>query len=178
MNRTCLLAALALLPIGNRSATAQDQDLALVGGTVSPSPTAASLPDATILIRGKTIVAVGKSNEITIPISARVITCTAKVITAGFWNSHVHFETLGWANADQTTPNSRPVCRKCLRAGASRRSGIWVPICRTRSRFVRGWRAERLAGPLIRMAGAIFPKNGHPVYLPAEMQLIEAATPG
>lgn len=27
------------------------------------------------------------------------------------------------------------------------------------------------------MAGDIFPKNGHPVYLPAEMQLPEAATP-
>lgn len=27
------------------------------------------------------------------------------------------------------------------------------------------------------MAGAIFPKNGHPVYLPAEMQLPEAASP-
>jgi imidazolonepropionase-like amidohydrolase len=33
-------------------------------------------------------------------------------------------------------------------------------------------------GPRILMAGDIFPKNGHPVYLPAEMQLIEAATPG
>jgi imidazolonepropionase-like amidohydrolase len=28
------------------------------------------------------------------------------------------------------------------------------------------------------MAGPIFPKDGHPVYLPAELQLTEAATPG
>jgi hypothetical protein len=27
------------------------------------------------------------------------------------------------------------------------------------------------------MAGDIFPKNGHPVYLPAEMQLPEAGSP-
>jgi imidazolonepropionase-like amidohydrolase len=33
-----------------------------------------------------------------------------------------------------------------------------------------------IAGPRILMAGDIFPKNGHPVYLPAEMQLPEAAT--
>ena len=33
------------------------------------------------------------------------------------------------------------------------------------------------AGLKILMAGDIFPKNGHPVYLPAEMQLPEAATP-
>jgi imidazolonepropionase-like amidohydrolase len=32
-------------------------------------------------------------------------------------------------------------------------------------------------GPKILMAGAIFPKNGHPAYLPAEMQTPEAATP-
>jgi len=32
-------------------------------------------------------------------------------------------------------------------------------------------------GPRILLAGDIFPKNGHPVYLPPEMQLPEAATP-
>jgi imidazolonepropionase-like amidohydrolase len=32
-------------------------------------------------------------------------------------------------------------------------------------------------GPKILMAGDIFPEHGHPVYLPAEMQLPEAATP-
>jgi len=37
--------------------------------------------------------------------------------------------------------------------------------------------AGELAGPKILMAGNIFPKNGHPVYLPAELQLPEAATP-
>jgi imidazolonepropionase-like amidohydrolase len=34
-----------------------------------------------------------------------------------------------------------------------------------------------IPGPKIFMAGDIFPKNGHPVYLPAEMQLPEAASP-
>src|SRR5262249_22819358 len=33
------------------------------------------------------------------------------------------------------------------------------------------------AGPKMLLAGDIFPKGGHPVYLPAEMQLLEAATP-
>lgn len=34
-----------------------------------------------------------------------------------------------------------------------------------------------IPGPKILLAGDIFPKNGHPVYLPAEMHLPEAATP-
>jgi imidazolonepropionase-like amidohydrolase len=33
-----------------------------------------------------------------------------------------------------------------------------------------------VSGPRIFMAGDIFPKGGHPVYLPAELQLIEAGT--
>ena len=32
-------------------------------------------------------------------------------------------------------------------------------------------------GPAIHLAGSIFPKGGHPIYLPPEMQLPEAATP-
>src|ERR1700692_1857513 len=34
-----------------------------------------------------------------------------------------------------------------------------------------------VAGPNIFLAGDVFPKGGHPVYLPPEMQLPEAATP-
>jgi imidazolonepropionase-like amidohydrolase len=41
-------------------------------------------------------------------------------------------------------------------------------------RRVESW---EVPGPKILMAGDIFPKNGHPVYLPPEMQLPEAATP-
>ncbi|MGA3210927.1 MAG: amidohydrolase family protein, partial [Terriglobales bacterium] len=37
--------------------------------------------------------------------------------------------------------------------------------------------AGEVPGPKILMAGDIFPKNGHPVYLPAELQLPEAASP-
>jgi imidazolonepropionase-like amidohydrolase len=36
--------------------------------------------------------------------------------------------------------------------------------------------AGEIPGPQILMAGDIFPKGGHPVYLPAEMQLPEAAS--
>ena len=38
-------------------------------------------------------------------------------------------------------------------------------------------RAGEVLGPNIFFAGSIFPKDGHPSYLPPEMQLPEAATP-
>jgi imidazolonepropionase-like amidohydrolase len=37
--------------------------------------------------------------------------------------------------------------------------------------------AGELAGPRILLTGNIFPKGGHPVYLPTQLQLPEAATP-
>jgi imidazolonepropionase-like amidohydrolase len=177
MNRICLLAVLALLPFGRRLATAQDHDLALVGGTIYTSPTAASLTNATVLIHGKTIAAVGKRNEIAIPKSTRVITCTGKVITAGFWNSHVHFET-GWANAQQTEPAKLEahLQEMLTRWGFTT---VWDLGSNPQNTLTIRKRVEsgEVPGPRILMAGDIFPKNGHPVYLPPEMQLIEAATP-
>jgi imidazolonepropionase-like amidohydrolase len=168
---------LALLPIGNGSATAQDHDLALVGGTIYVSPTAASLADATILIHGKTIAAVGRSSEVAVPKSARVIPCAGKVITAGFWNSHVHFET-GWANAQEAASAKleAQMQEMLTRWGFTT---VWDLGSNPQNTLTIRKRVEsgEVPGPRILMAGDIFPKNGHPVYLPPEMQLTEAATP-
>jgi len=168
---------LALLPIGNGSATAQDHDLALVGGTIYVSPTAASLADATVLIHGKTIAAVGRSSEIAVPKSARVIPCAGKVITAGFWNSHVHFET-GWANAQEAASDKleAQMQEMVTRWGFTT---VWDLGSNPQNTLTIRKRVEsgEVPGPRILMAGDIFPKNGHPVYLPPEMQLTEAATP-
>jgi imidazolonepropionase-like amidohydrolase len=177
MNRICLAAMLAVFPIGSGSATAQDHDLALVGGTIYVSPTAASLADATVLIHGKTIAAVGRSSEVAVPKSARVIPCAGKVITAGFWNSHVHFET-GWANAQEAAPAKleAQMQEMLTRWGFTT---VWDLGSNPQNTLTIRKRVEsgEVPGPRILMAGDIFPKNGHPVYLPPEMQLTEAATP-
>ena len=177
MYRTCVLAMLTVLPIGSGSATAQDHDLALVGGTIYVSPTAASLADATVLIHGKTIAAVGRSSEIAVPKSARVIPCAGKVITAGFWNSHVHFET-GWANAQEAASDKleAQMQEMVTRWGFTT---VWDLGSNPQNTLTIRKRVEsgEVPGPRILMAGDIFPKNGHPVYLPPEMQLTEAATP-
>jgi imidazolonepropionase-like amidohydrolase len=183
MNRTCIIVALALLPVWRTPAVAQDvaqdheRDLALVGGTVYPSPTAPALPDATVLIHGRRIVAVGKRSEVAVPKSAQVIDCTGKFVTAGFWNSHVHFET-GWQNADSTSAAQLETHMQEMltRWGFT---SVWDLGSNPQNTLTIRKRVESgdVPGPRILMAGDIFPKNGHPVYLPPEMQLIEAATP-
>ena len=65
-------------------------DLALVGAKIYPSPTEAPIENGSILIHDGHIVAAGPGAAVRIPRNAKVIDCKGMVITAGFWNSHVH----------------------------------------------------------------------------------------
>jgi imidazolonepropionase-like amidohydrolase len=173
---TQLLAGIALLGCAIDIAS-QTPDLALKGATIYPSPAAKMLAGATVLIHGDEIVAVGKDRDIKIPSSARVIDCSGKVITAGFWNSHVHFET-GWEKAqEQSGEKLEAHMREMLTAWGF--TTVWDLGSEPHNTLAIRHRVEsgEVPGPRILMAGDIFPKNGHPVYLPAELQLPEAATP-
>ncbi|HEY1870736.1 MAG TPA: hypothetical protein VGG71_06730, partial [Chitinophagaceae bacterium] len=66
------------------------QDLALIHSKIYPSPTDSAIADGTILMRNGLILAVGSSKDIQIPPKTRIIDCKGMVVTAGFWNSHVH----------------------------------------------------------------------------------------
>jgi hypothetical protein len=77
---------------------ADDGDLALIGGKVYPSPTAAPVENAEVVVRSGKIESVGKQGKVQGKPLAKVIDCSGKVIVASFWNSHVHFEA-GWQDA-------------------------------------------------------------------------------
>jgi len=86
--RLFALAALTLLIL---PCTAQATDLALTHATIYTQPDRPPLHDATILIHDTRIVAVGPTKSTKLPTAASTIDCTGLTITAGFWNSHVHF---------------------------------------------------------------------------------------
>lgn len=65
-------------------------DLAIVGARIYPSPDAAVIARGTVLMRDGMIEAVGPVDEVKVPEGAEVIDGRGKVVTAGFWNSHVH----------------------------------------------------------------------------------------
>src|SRR5215510_9981333 len=77
----------------------QTTALALVGGTVYASPAAEPIRDSVVLIRDGRIAAVGDRGSIQIPDGIDTIDCAGRTITAGFWNSHVHFFERKWTNA-------------------------------------------------------------------------------
>ena len=134
--------------------------------------------DTVVLVSGGVITAIGSRGEIQLPNDARVIDCTGKTVVAGFWNSHVHFTQGVWKNAAgaPAAPLEKHMQDMLTRWGFTT---VWdlgsdpadtLPL---RRRIKSG----EIAGPDIFLAGSLFPKGGHPIYLPAEMQLPEAASP-
>lgn len=157
---------------------ASAETLALVGGNVYASPDAAPLSNAVVVATGGVISAVGSRSEVVVPKDARIIDCSGKTVVAGFWNSHVHF--------------TQPVWRGAANAPAALLQDHMQEML-TRWGFTTVWdlgsdpmdslalrrrvNAGEVLGPNIFLTGDIFPKGGHPVYLPPEMRLPEAATP-
>jgi imidazolonepropionase-like amidohydrolase len=86
-----LLLSLVLFARGQGRAS----DLALIGAKIYPSPTGPPIENGSILVRDGHILAVGPNPAFKIPRDATVIDCRGLVVTAGFWNSHVHILTPG-----------------------------------------------------------------------------------
>jgi imidazolonepropionase-like amidohydrolase len=152
--------------------------LACVGGKVYPSPTTPAIENAILLIEDGKIATVATQSQIKydLPQSAQRFDCKGKVIVAGFWNSHVHFET-GWQDA-ANVPASKldaHMQEMLTRWGVTTAWDLGSDPNNTMT-IRRRVEAGEISGPKILMAGDIFPKNGHPVYLPPEMQLPEAAS--
>jgi imidazolonepropionase-like amidohydrolase len=154
------------------------QTLVLKGGSVYASPEATPIADAVIVTSAGVITAVGPAGEVQIPPDARVIDCSGKTIVAGFWNSHVHFSEAVWRNAASApaAPLTQHMQDLLTRWGFTT---VWdlgsnpddtLPL---RRRVNSG----EVPGPSIRVAGNMFPKGGHPIYVPREVPLPEVATP-
>jgi imidazolonepropionase-like amidohydrolase len=74
--------------------------LAIVGATVYPSPDGAPVRDAVVLVRDKAIWRVGTRGNVKVPAGATRIDGHGMVMTAGYWNSHVHFMEPQWQDPD------------------------------------------------------------------------------
>ena len=80
---------------------ARASDLALVGAKIYPSPTEQAIENGSILVHDGRIVAFGPGAAIKVPLDGTVIDCRGLVVTAGFWNSHVHILTPGLLHAEK-----------------------------------------------------------------------------
>lgn len=174
-----LIVAVIFGQICTVAAASHDRVIACIGGTIYPSPIAAPIEHAVLVASdGKIeVVAAGDAMKIPIPANAQELDCKGKFIVAGFWNSHVHFES-GWQGAaNQPADKLETRMQEMLtRWGVTT---VWDLGSDTNNTKAIRKRVEsgEVPGPQILMAGTIFAKHGHPAYLPAEMQTPEAATP-
>jgi len=144
-------------------------DLALVHAKIYPSPTAAPIEDGIVLVHDGHIQAVGSSAKIKVP-SAKTTTildCHGLVVTAGFWNSHIHILTPGLLQAKTRSAEdlSSQLEQMLTRWGFTTVFDIASVLNNTnniRQRIARG----EIRGPRILTVGEPFyPKGGTPVYV-------------
>ena len=102
------------------------------------------------------------------------------IVTAGFWNSHVHFSEPQFLSAD-----ARPAAQLAddLQAMLTRYGFVWVvdtgSDLRNTLLIRRRIESGEVAGPSIVIAGGLFvPKDGQPFYIPPDILLPELVDPG
>jgi len=86
----------------SQSPTARE-DLALVGGTIYVSPMSEPIRNGVVLVHDGKISAIGAREALRVPTGFQTLDCSGRTITAGFWNSHVHFFERKWADATGIT---------------------------------------------------------------------------
>ncbi|MGI8741971.1 MAG: amidohydrolase family protein [Bryobacteraceae bacterium] len=129
-------------------------NLALVGGTIYVSPTEQPILDGVVLIQGGEIAAVGSRALVRVPQTVPSLDCSGRTITAGFWNSHVHFFERKWADlaAIPGLELGRQLQDMLTRYGFTSvfdLSSLWENTRRLRDRIESG----EVPGPRIRSTG-------------------------
>ena len=154
--------------VSNPSSSASD--FALVHAKVYSSPTDPPIEDGTILLHNGRIRALGPSANTKVPRLARAVTvidCHGLVVTAGFWNSHVHLFTQGLLHAEKQPSGeiSSQLDQMLTRWGFTTVFDIASVLDNTnniRRRIATG----QIRGPRILTVGEPFyPKGGTPIYV-------------
>jgi imidazolonepropionase-like amidohydrolase len=139
--------------------------LAIEHARIYVSPTDPPIEDGTILVRDGVIIAVGP--QVAVPGDAQIVPCDHCVVTAGFWNTHVHFTEPKWTMAQwKSAATLNPqLADMFLSRGFTTVIDLGSNPADTfaiRRRIEKG----ELTGPYIYTAGtALYPPHGVPFYI-------------
>ena len=172
-----LLCLLASLPAA--------ADLAIINARIYPSPEAEPIARGSVVMREGRIVAVGPAGEVAVPDGVQVIDAAGGVVTAGFWNSHVHFlaPPLDRARTGHAGALDAALRDMLLARGFTTVfdiAGFQGNAAALKARIEAG----EVTGPqILHVDSPFFPKDGTPVYVQELMASLgapnaEVATPG
>jgi imidazolonepropionase-like amidohydrolase len=139
--------------------------LAIEHARIYISPNDPPIEDGTVLVRDGVIAAVGL--QIAVPADAQIVPCDHCIVTAGFWNTHVHFTEPKWAMAQwKSAATLNPqLADMFLSRGFTTVIDLGSNPADTfaiRRRIEKG----ELTGPYIYTAGtALYPPHGVPYYV-------------
>lgn len=164
-----LVSLLAVLP-------AAAAELAIVNARIYPSPDEAPIPGGTVLVRDGRIVAVGPDADVAVPDGSQVIDAAGGALTAGFWNSHVHFlaPPLGQAGTGDAAALDAALADMLLSRGFTTVfdiAGFQGNAAALKARIEAG----DVKGPqVLHVDSPFFPEGGTPVYVRELMQSLGA----
>jgi imidazolonepropionase-like amidohydrolase len=148
----------------------RSSDLALVHAKIYPSPTEPAIEDGTILVRDGRITAIGPSATTKPPRFARAVTvinCKGLVVTAGFWNSHVHILTPGLLHAERLSSSevSSQLEKMFTRWGFTTVFDIASVLDNTRAIRQRIDSGEARGPRILTVGEPFWAKGGTPIYV-------------
>jgi imidazolonepropionase-like amidohydrolase len=146
---------------------ARASDLALVGAKIYPSPTEQAIENGSILVHDGRIVAFGPSTAVKVPRDSTVIDCKGLVVTAGFWNSHVHILPPELLHADKLSSEqiSAQLEQMLTRWGFTTVFDI-ASVLNNTTLIRRRIESGEVKGPRILTVGEPFwAKGGTPIYV-------------
>ena len=139
--------------------------LAIEHARIYVSPGEPPIDDGTVLVRDGIIAAVGKG--VPVPADANIVPCDHCIVTAGFWNAHVHLTEPKWnmANWKSAATLNPQLADMFLSHGFTTVIDLGsnpADTFSTRRRIEKG----ELIGPYIYTAGTgLYPPHGIPFYL-------------
>lgn len=132
---------------------------------VYTAPGAPPIPDASVFVRNGVIAGIG--HNLVVPDGVQIVTCNGCVVTAGFWNAHVHFTEPKWSLAEwKSAATLNPqLADMFLSHGFTTVVDLGSNPADTfaiRRRIEKG----NLTGPYIYTAGTpLYPPHGVPFYI-------------
>ncbi|PYM55679.1 MAG: hypothetical protein DMD77_18975 [Candidatus Rokuibacteriota bacterium] len=151
---------------GSRAPEGRDV-LAILGARIYPSPSEPPIANGAVIATDGLITSVGPRDGVRVPAGATVLDGAGLSVTAGFWNTHVHFTEAKWRPAESVPAAELTAALRAMltRWGVVRvvDTGSLPPNTLALRRRIE---SGEVAGPQIMLAsGSFVPVNGSPFYL-------------
>jgi imidazolonepropionase-like amidohydrolase len=150
-----------------REVTPAPADLAIVGAKLYSSPDATPVEDSVVVVKAGRILKAGSRANTPVPPGVPLLEAHGAVLTAGFWNNHIHLMTPDVLNA--ATANAKSI-EGALQAMLTRWGFTTVfdlasPTDNTLTLRRRINSGEILGPKILTVGDPFFPKDGTPIYV-------------